>query len=104
MIFRAFTIHISLFSNRLSRFIKFHYRFGSIIKKTSHLLICLFAFQFSSAAQDSSHLRVSLLTCTPGDELYSIFGHSAIRIIDSSSVTDIVYNYGTFNFDDEGFI
>lgn len=103
MIFRAFTIHISLFSNRLSRFIKFHYRFGSIIKKTSHLLICLFAFQFSSAAQDSSHLRVSLLTCTPGDELYSIFGHSAIRIIDSSSVTDIVYNYGTFNFDDEGF-
>jgi hypothetical protein len=44
-----------------------------------------------------------LLTCTPGDELYSIFGHSAIRIIDSNSVTDVVYNYGTFNFDDEGF-
>ncbi len=54
-------------------------------------------------AQDSSRLRISLLTCTPGDELYSIFGHSAIRIIDSNSVTDIVYNYGTFNFDDEGF-
>jgi uncharacterized membrane protein len=48
-------------------------------------------------------MRISLLTCTPGDELYSIFGHSAIRIVDSSSVTDIVYNYGTFNFDDEGF-
>lgn len=48
-------------------------------------------------------MRVSLLTCTPGDELYSIFGHSALRVIDSSSVTDYVYNYGTFNFDDEGF-
>ena len=59
------------------------------------------------SAQDSSRLRISLLTCTPGDELYSIFGHSAIRITDSSNVGndyfDIVYNYGTFNFDDEGF-
>ncbi|MEO7444404.1 MAG: DUF4105 domain-containing protein [Ferruginibacter sp.] len=65
------------------------------------IFICL-AGQ-GTRAQDSSHLRISLLTCTPGDELYSIFGHSAIRITDSSSVTDIVYNYGTFNFDDEGF-
>ena len=69
------------------------------------LLPVLFVFFLSqkTQAQDSSHIRISLLTCTPGDELYSIFGHSAIRIIDSSSVTDIVYNYGTFNFDDEGF-
>jgi len=54
-------------------------------------------------AQDNSRLRISLLTCTPGEELYSTFGHSAFRVIDSNSVTDIVYNYGTFNFDDEGF-
>jgi hypothetical protein len=69
----------------------------------------LFIIHFSlfiihaSFAQDSSHLRISLLTCTPGDQLYSTFGHSAYRVIDSSSVTDIVYNYGTFNFDDKGF-
>lgn len=59
------------------------------------------------SAQDSSRLRISLLTCTPGDELYSIFGHSAIRIVDSSNAGndyyDLVYNYGTFNFDDDGF-
>jgi len=54
-------------------------------------------------AQDSSRLRVSLLTCTPGNELYSIFGHSAIRIIDSNNVNDLVFNYGTFNFNDEEF-
>lgn len=58
---------------------------------------------FSSKAQDSSRLRVSLLTCSPGEELYSIFGHSAIRIIDSNSVTDYVYNFGTFDFDDPNF-
>ncbi len=54
-------------------------------------------------AQDASHLRISLLTCTPGDELYSTFGHSALRITDSSSMQDIVFNYGTFNFDDPDF-
>lgn len=57
----------------------------------------------NTSAQDSSRLRISLITCTPGDQLYSIFGHSAIRIIDSTSMTDYVYNYGTFNFEDEGF-
>lgn len=57
----------------------------------------------TSLAQDSSHLRISLLTCTPGAELYSTFGHSALRIVDSINLTDIVFNYGTFNFDDEGF-
>jgi hypothetical protein len=57
----------------------------------------------SLQAQDTSRLRISLLTCTPGEELYSIFGHSAFRVIDSNSVTDHVFNYGTFNFDDEGF-
>ncbi len=68
------------------------------------LLTCSLACsQLNSYSQDSSRLRISLLTCTPGDELYSIFGHSALRVIDSNSVTDIVYNYGTFNFDDEGF-
>lgn len=57
----------------------------------------------SILAQDTSHLRISLLTCTPGDELYSTFGHSAIRVVDSTNTSDVVYNYGTFNFEDEGF-
>ena len=77
------------------------------IKKSFYRVLLIFNFSLlifnSTEAQDSSRLRISLLTCTPGEELYSIFGHSAIRVIDSNSVTDIVYNYGTFNFDDEGF-
>jgi len=58
---------------------------------------------FTSNAQDTSRLRVSLLTCSPGEELYSIFGHSAIRIVDSNNVVDYVFNYGTFDFDDPNF-
>jgi hypothetical protein len=59
--------------------------------------------QLNSFAQDSSHIRISLLTCTPGQELYSTFGHTAIRITDSISLTDYVFNYGTFNFEEDGF-
>ena len=67
-------------------------------------ILCLSLLFFNTAlAQDSSRIRISLLTCTPGEELYSTFGHSAYRIIDSNSLSDIVYNYGTFNFGDEGF-
>ena len=52
---------------------------------------------------DSCHLRISLLTGSPGEELYSTFGHSAIRVTDTISNEDIVYNYGTFDFGEPGF-
>jgi len=52
---------------------------------------------------DSSHLRISILTCGVGDELYAAFGHTGVRIIDSVRHTDEVYNYGTFNFYDPDF-
>ena len=51
------------------------------------------------AQGDSSHLRISLLTCSPGDnEVYEVFGHTAVRIVDSVAHTDMVYNYGTFEY------
>lgn len=66
------------------------------------LFICIFAhLQVTTLAQ--SRIRISLLTCTPGEELNETFGHSALRVIDSNSVTDHVYNYGTFNFEDKNF-
>lgn len=49
--------------------------------------------------RDSSHIQISLLTCGPGDEeVYEVFGHTALRIIDSVKNTDIVYNYGIFEY------
>ncbi len=77
------------------------------MKKTVRIIIIFAILLFSHCqatfSQDTSRIRISLLTCTPGEELYSIFGHSAIRIIDSNNVTDYIYNYGTFDFDDNGF-
>jgi hypothetical protein len=66
--------------------------------------ISYFLLLIPAKAQDSSHIRISLLTCAPGDnELYEVFGHSGLRVIDSSSVTDYVYSYGNFNFADKNF-
>jgi hypothetical protein len=47
--------------------------------------------------------KVSILTCQEGNELYSLFGHTAIRISDEANGLDVVYNYGTFDFKTENF-
>jgi hypothetical protein len=66
--------------------------------------IFVFLSNFSLAQTGTScHLQISVLTCSPGDELYSLFGHSAIRIYDSTNRTDIIYNWGTFDFDEPDF-
>ncbi|MDE6271683.1 MAG: DUF4105 domain-containing protein [Muribaculaceae bacterium] len=48
-----------------------------------------------------SNLTASLLTCSPGPEVYELFGHEAIRIrgIDDKGMpVDTVWNYGVFDF------
>lgn len=57
--------------------------------------------QYDSSRQKG--IQISLLTCGTGDEIYTVFGHSGVRIIDSSEGTDIVYNYGTFDGYDKDF-
>ena len=51
----------------------------------------------------SERSQISLLTCAAGDELYYSFGHSAIRVQDPELGIDVVYNYGTFDFDRPNF-
>lgn len=48
--------------------------------------------------------RLSLLTCDPGEEIYSSFGHSGIRVMNLETGEDIVYNYGTFDFGAPNFV
>jgi hypothetical protein len=76
-----------------------------------HLTLFLLVFtlngHFSSAQLPAVMLtdsaKVSLLTCSQGEELYSIFGHSAIRVKDPIVGVDWVFNYGTFDFSDPNF-
>ena len=50
------------------------------------------------AQKKSDQIYISLLTVSPGNELYSSFGHSAIRIQNDSIGYDYVFNYGVFDF------
>lgn len=68
------------------------------------LLALLFALPLTSRAQQlSDKAFVSLLTCGPGNELYSVFGHTAIRVADPATGMDVVFNFGTFDFDTPNF-
>ena len=51
-------------------------------------------------------LRVSLVTCDAGPEIFELYGHEAVRVSGSINgyPVDVVYNYGMFDFDSPGFI
>jgi len=73
------------------------------------LIYLILAFLFVNptnkvqAQNNSDNIKISLLTCSPGIELYSLFGHSAIRIQDPSRKLDLVFNYGIFDFNTPNF-
>lgn len=49
-------------------------------------------------------IQFSLLTCAPGNEIYALFGHTAIRYQNFSRGIDLVFNYGMFSFNTPHFI
>lgn len=76
-------------------------------KAFKHIIV-LFYLSFSfinsgNAIELSKQAYASLLTCSSGDEMYAAFGHTALRINDSINGFDIVYNYGTFDFNTPNF-
>jgi hypothetical protein len=70
------------------------------------LLILLFLSCFTFGQNTpviSENAEISLLTCSPGDNVYEAFGHSAIRVKDEASGLDFTFNYGTFDFGQPNF-
>lgn len=51
----------------------------------------------------NGQIEISILTCSPGKEVYSVFGHTAIRVFDKENNIDEVYNFGMFDFDTPNF-
>lgn len=49
-------------------------------------------------------LEVSLMTCSPGQEVYALYGHTAIRVNNYATGEDWVFNYGMFSFNRPNFI
>ena len=60
--------------------------------------------RYKQWTEDISNTEISVLTCSPGDEIYSIFGHTAVRVYNPNTKVDAVVNYGLFDFNQESFV
>lgn len=75
------------------------------MKKTLIILyLSVLLLPISALASSADSTQISLLTCSPGSEIYSLFGHTAIRYEDKTRGIDIVFNYGMFSFKASNFI
>ena len=72
-----------------------------LIFKITFLLVFLPFWVFSNSlnlSEDIESTEISVLTCDPGTEIYSLFGHSALRIKNPRNGHDLVINWGLFEF------
>ena len=57
--------------------------------KTKLFIISLFLILLTASTSASIKLSkdatISILTCSPGNELYSLFGHTGIRVVDKAN-------------------
>ena len=77
------------------------------------IFVVLFLFQVSVLASpsmeqkrvmDGDSVSISLLTCAPGTQVYSLYGHTAIRYTDYKNNIDVAINYGLFSFKKSFFV
>lgn len=77
------------------------------MKNLRLILICILLLPLTiSNAQKtfSNNAEISLITCSQGTDIYSLFGHTALRIKDTISNIDVVFNYGIFDFNTKNFV
>jgi len=67
------------------------------------LLQFLLSYLSGVKSQHAADTSVYLITCGPGIETYSIYGHSALRVIIPGKKIDNVYNWGLFDFNTPNF-
>ncbi len=88
-------------------------RFISILK-LSGLVIMMNLTSFSMAANQQEDVldndawidsvEISLLTCGPKDEVYALYGHTALRVQDTFHHQDLAVNWGMFNMKEKFFV
>ena len=74
--------------------------------KKLYLILFLLSSWITSDAQEttlSENAEISILTIGPGSLLNDSFGHSAFRVKDVDNNIDVVYNYGTYDFNTPNF-
>lgn len=66
-----------------------------------YCILLIFCIQYCCA---NSQLEISILTCAKGNQSYTSWGHSAIRVLDKNKSIDLVYNFGVFDFNSPNFL
>lgn len=79
------------------------YKMKSWIKLWVIALLCLL-LPFPLMAEEEG-LQISLLTSSPYEgEVFTVYGHAALRVKDDTHKLDYVFNYGIFSFSQPHFI
>jgi len=76
-------------------------------RKVWIILLLLISLSFELKGQiaaPSDSIRIGLITCGPGEEIYNLFGHSAIHFQNYTKGINVVFNYGVFSFKEPNFI
>lgn len=84
-------------------------RFRSILRHIVLVFFLLLTHQIQAQTDSAALARmdavdISLLSCQPRQYIYSLYGHTAIRITDHSTGTDYAVNYGLFSFEKPFFV
>ena len=58
----------------------------------------------AAEASAADSIEIGLVTCTPHEEIYSLYGHTALRYHDLRTGEDLVFNYGVFNYQQPFFV
>jgi len=75
------------------------------MKKNIYIsLVILLAGLKGLSSGVSPDTSVYLITCAPGTATYAIYGHSALRVVIPDQKSDVVYNWGVFDFDTPNFV
>ena len=74
-----------------------------MVKFLAAIVLCLATVQSLWAQPDTNDLKISILTCGDGEQMYASFGHCAFRVRSQSRHYDRVYNYGMFNYRQKSF-
>ena len=73
-------------------------RFENIFRILCLLITVLLNSIPSGAQEEMDSVEVGLLTCSPHNEVYSLYGHSALHWHDLRTGQHFVFNYGVFDY------
>lgn len=73
-------------------------------KLTILTVLCALLMPLQSVAQVADSTDLYIITCAPGSESYSIYGHTALRVAVRGTAIDRVYNWGIFDFSTPNFV